>query len=102
MTPVLNKITAKWAGRCAASGKQFAAGDVILHDPLSRRCYLPGSEPKGYLVVEPVGGVQSPAYKAGWDAGAPGAPMTACPHKTGTAEAKDWSAGLRDRHRSGT
>jgi hypothetical protein len=97
----LTRITAKFPGKCAESGKAFQAGTVILHDQVRRRCFLPGSEPEGAVVTEPVAGAKSAAYHAGWAAGAPDAPLTRCPHVAGSPEAKMWGEGLRDRHASG-
>lgn len=98
----LHRIVAKFPGRCAASGEHFAAGRTILHHAEARKCYLPGCEPEGATIVEPVAGSQSAAYRAGWAAGAPGSPMTSNPHPAKTPENKMWTDGLRDRHASGT
>ncbi len=81
--------------------RAFQAGAVILHDQVRRRCFLPGSEPEGSVVTEPVAGAKSAAYRAGWEAGAPGAPLQHNPHRHGDPEAQMWLEGLRDRHASG-
>lgn len=102
MPLVLNRITAKWPGKCAGSGAAFGVGATILHDPVRRRCFLPNAAPPDAIVTEPVAGGQSAAYRAGWDAGAPGAAPVHCPHVAGSTEARMWQDGLRDRHASGT
>lgn len=100
MPITLNQITAKFPGRCAASGEEFAVGATVLHDPSTRRCFLPAHAPAGALVTVPVAGAKSAAYRAGWEAGAPDAPMASNPHPPGSPEARMWTDGLRDRHRT--
>ncbi len=98
---ILTRITAKFPGKCASSGAPFEMGTTILHDPVSRRCFLPGNEPEGATVTVPLAGAKSKAYTDGWAAGAPGAPMTTNPHPAKSPEARMWTDGLRDRHKSG-
>ncbi len=98
----LTRITAKFPGRCAASGQSFGAGAYVLHDPASKRCYLPGHEPEGSATrQEPLPGQQQEAYGLGWRAGAPDALPTACPYPAKSPEAAMWANGMRDRHRKG-
>lgn len=98
----LNRIKAKFPGRCASSGADFTAGAEILHDPVTRRCYLPAHAPAGAVIVVPLEGSKTRSYREGWDAGAPGAPFAACPYPDKSAEQRLWAEGLRDRARSGT
>lgn len=102
MAMTLTRIRAKFPGKCAASGYEFAAGAEILHNAATRRCYLPAHAPDDATVVEVVAGAKSAAYRAGWDAGAPGAPLSTNPHAASTAEFRMWLDGLRDRHASRT
>lgn len=98
----LTRITAKFPGRCAASGTAFGRGAYVLHDPETRRCYLPEHAPEGAEVRDvPLPGEQQEAHGLGWRAGAPDAPPTACPYPAGSPEEAMWTRGLRERHARG-
>lgn len=98
----LVRITARFPGRCAASGQPFGRGAYVLHDPMTKRCYLPGHEPEGSGLREtPLPGEQQAAYGEGWRAGAPDAPLSSCPYPDGSPERALWWRGLKDRHARG-
>ncbi len=82
----MDRIVAKWAGKCAATGRPFAAGATVMHDPSTKRCYLPGNEPVAAEGARDAGRAAARRLRAG--------EIVECPHAAGSPSAAEWHAGV--------